>query len=75
MLGAVTKPEEVTISVYPSGADFATNSAPITPFAPGLFSTTKGWPICWVSCAPSSRARASGPPGPKGTMMRTGLPG
>jgi hypothetical protein len=32
-------------SVYPSGGDFATRSAPIVPVATELFSTTTGWPL------------------------------
>ncbi len=37
LFGAIT-------SVWPSGSALATKSKPIIPPAPGLFSTTHGWP-------------------------------
>src|SRR5262245_11978908 len=43
------------------------------PPAPGLLSTTNGWPNCSASLGPSVRARMSTPPpGAKPTTMRTG---
>src|ERR1700739_3921390 len=58
--------------VYPSGSDLATASVPVLPLAPGLFSTTKGWPS--FVCIRSARMRPmlSGvDPGANGTMIRT----
>src|SRR2546426_10701423 len=53
-----------TRRVLPSGADFATYSAPMIWFAPGLFSTMTGWPRSSERRAPSWGAGASGaPPG------------
>ncbi len=44
MCGVIaTAPTVVRNSVYPSGGDFATKSAPIAPLAPGLFSMMT-WP-------------------------------
>jgi hypothetical protein len=41
--------------VWPSGADFATASAPMLPPAPVRFSTTTGWPQASVRRAPRMR--------------------
>src|SRR3712207_2369872 len=69
-------PSEPTSSVWPSGSDFATTSAPRLPPAPGRLSTTKGWPNTVVSRAASGRATESAkPPGGNGTTMRTGRVG
>src|SRR3954468_16133222 len=46
------------------------------PSAPGLFSTTKGCPICSPSfCATILATVSVGPPGAKGTMRCGGLAG
>src|SRR5690349_20277329 len=46
------------------------------PLAPGLFSTTKGWPVLSSMYLPTSRAVMSpDPPGANGTMMRIALAG
>src|SRR5712671_6490168 len=59
--------------VWPSGGDFATNSVPIVPDAPGLFSTKNGWSQRACSLGASSRATMSGPAaGVNGTTIRTG---
>src|SRR5712671_4243194 len=59
--------------VWPSGGDFATNSVPIVPDAPGLFSTKNGWSKRACSLGASSRATMSGPAaGVNGTTIRTG---
>src|SRR4051794_39801996 len=43
---------------------------------PGLFSTTTGWPQRSDRCWPTSRPEmSSGPPGGKGTTIRTGFDG
>jgi hypothetical protein len=54
----------------------ATKSVPMLPPAPALFSTTN----CWPSRSPMALAAVRpitsvGPPGGKGTTMRTGLAG
>jgi hypothetical protein len=46
MFGLIANSGEVTSSVWPSGADLATTSAPINPPLPARFSTTKVPPIC-----------------------------
>src|SRR2546428_8769744 len=62
--------------VWPSGADFATYSAPMIWFAPGLFSTMTGWPRSSERRAPIWRERASvAPPGEVGTTILTGREG
>jgi hypothetical protein len=46
------------------------------PLAPGLFSTTKGWPVLSSMYLPISREVMSPePPGANGTMMRMALVG
>ena len=56
LFGAIT-------SVWPSGSDFATKSNPMMPPAPGLFSTTHGWPIAAGSFSQRRReSRSAAPP-------------
>ena len=63
-------------SIWPSGADLATNSAPILPFAPILFSTINACPNCSCSLAANCLATVSvAPPAAHGTMIRTGFIG
>src|SRR5688572_25127815 len=63
----------VTIQVWPSGGDLAAAVAPITPAAPGLFSTTTFQPVFSASLAWMMRAIGSvPPPGGKGTMNLIG---
>src|SRR3989442_15542156 len=65
-----------TRRVLPSGADFATNSAPMIWFAPGLFSTMTGWPRSSERRGPLLRGRGSvGPPGGVGGKTFTGRKG
>src|SRR5437879_4908967 len=62
------------MSVYPSGALFATYSGPIV--LPGLFSTMTGCPQRSCSSLPIRRPEmSSGPPGGNGTTSLTGLEG
>ena len=63
--------------VWPSGAAFATASAPTKPAAPpGRFSMTTGWPSAAPAPSASTRAtRSVVPPGAKGTTPRTGRSG
>ncbi|MNV18226.1 hypothetical protein D3C71_1090470 [compost metagenome] len=69
-------PTELTIRVCPSGAARTTNSVPILPPAPGLFSTTKDWPNCLASTLETLRVRVSVvPPAVNATITRTGLSG
>src|SRR5262245_24441970 len=59
----------VTSQVWPSGGDLAATVAPMTPAAPGLFSTTICQPVVSPSLAAMMRAIGSvPPPGGKGTM-------
>ena len=68
-------PTVPTTIVSPSGAAFATESAPVLPPAPGLLSISIGWFQAGPSFSPMSRARMSGaPPGVKVTTMCIGLP-
>src|SRR5437667_11419685 len=63
-------------SVWPSGADLATKSAPIWPLAPGRFSTTIACAQIAARLGSMMRASVSAPPpGGKGTTMRTGFDG
>src|SRR3954466_5080195 len=49
---------------------------PMLPEAPGLLSTTNGWPNDFDRCSESVRARMSvEPPGAQGTIIVTGLSG
>src|SRR5258706_1392631 len=67
---------EVKRIEYPSGADRATASAPIMPFAPPRFSTTTACPSACVIVGAISRARMSVPfPGGNGTTIFTGREG
>ncbi len=75
MAGFSANEEDVTSSVWPSGAAFATRSAPMIPLAPGRLSTTNVWPMRAVNSCARMRAVVSGPPAPKPTMMRTGREG
>src|SRR3989475_8826014 len=62
-----------TRRVLPSGADFATNSAPMIWFAPGLFSTMTGWPRSSERRGPGLGGRGSGgAPGGGGGAIFTG---
>src|SRR5512139_4230493 len=63
----------VTIQVWPSGADLAAMAAPTTLAPPGLLSTTTCQPVFSVSLAWMMRATGSvDPPGGKGTMILIG---
>ena len=69
-------PGELSTTAWPSAAPLATSATPIWPAAPGLFSTTTGWPKRSARCGPMVRAiRSTLPPGGNGTTMRTGLLG
>src|SRR5437763_3138697 len=62
--------------VYPSGGALATVSAPRLVAAPGLFSTTIGWPMRSDIFCPTSRAKKSvPPPAGYGTIRWIGLVG
>ncbi|CFM12523.1 Uncharacterised protein [Bordetella pertussis] len=62
--------------VYPSAADFAVASVPITPPAPARFCTTTGWPSESCSVRASTRAITSVlPPGGNGTIIWIGRAG
>src|SRR5215208_1988453 len=64
---------KVTIQVWPSGGELAVAVAPITPAAPGLFSTTICQPVFSPSLAAMMRAIGSvPPPGGNGTMNLIG---
>src|SRR3954462_14273214 len=66
-------PLVVSSSVVPSGADFATASAPILPPAPVRFSTITGWPSCSDILAATIRPTVStAPPAANGTTIRIG---
>jgi hypothetical protein len=57
-------------------SDLATNSAAIAPFAPGLFSTTAGWPRNSWNFEPMARPTMSEePPATNGITTRIGLDG
>ena len=72
----VNVPRSAIKSVWPSGVDFATKSAPILPFAPTLFSIINACPNCSWSRAAKGLATASvAPPGANGMIIRTGLLG
>src|SRR2546425_360812 len=62
--------------VWPSGALFATRSAPMFWLPPGRFSTTTGWDQMFCRPCATARAMVSGePPGVSGTMIRIGRSG
>src|SRR5215212_6964807 len=76
MAGAITCVVEIMSSVWPSGAAFATASAPIVEPAPGRLSTTTGWPSALAKPSDITRATTSvKPPGENGTTSVTGLLG
>ncbi|MOA25659.1 hypothetical protein D3C78_1463990 [compost metagenome] len=59
--------------VWPSGADLATNSVPIAPPAPVLFSTMTACPYFAPSFSATIRAvESTTPPAENGTMIRMG---
>src|SRR5262245_21823652 len=65
-----------TTSVYPSGAALATASEPITPPAPGRFSTMKfSLRLSASFCATMRPSVSALPPGANGATIRTGLAG
>src|SRR4051812_17501508 len=69
-------PIEPTRIVWPSGSALATYSAARAPFAPGLFSTTAGWPSSSWNFEPMARPTMSDePPGTNGMTTRIGLVG
>jgi len=69
-------PTELTISVWPSGSARTTYSVPMLPPAPGLFSTTKGWPSFFASRLLTPRVSVSVvPPAEKATTTLTGPAG
>jgi hypothetical protein len=62
--------------VWPSGSVCATPCVAISPFAPGRFSTTTGWPSRSAIFGAINRARMSmPPPGGKPMTMRSGREG
>src|SRR5262249_470590 len=73
---SVSEAVELMSSVSPSGADLATNSAPMKPLAPGRFSTITGWLQSETSLGSMMRASVSAPPpGGNGTTTRTRFQG
>ena len=71
MAGRVTKVLEMITSVLPSAGARATMSSPMTPDAPGRFSTTTVVPKAGPSSLLTVRARKSSvPPAGNGTMKR-----
>ena len=69
-------PLDTSSSVWPSGSARATSSPATTPPAPGLLSTTTGWPRAAAIFWPTVRAvRSAAPPGALGTTIRSGLAG
>ena len=75
--GAVTSgPWMVNSSVWPSGSALATRPVPRLPPAPGLLSTTTGWPSAAASGSATRRAMRSGElPGGNGTTSLIGRDG
>jgi len=60
--------EASAITAFTSAFSLATKSVPMLPLAPGLFSTTPGWPHFSASGGPMTGARMSMPvPGENGT--------
>ena len=63
-LGTIVKGAGVTSSVWPSGADFATISVPITVLPPARLSTSTGCPHIsfsfWADHAPDDVGAAAG---------------
>src|ERR1051325_1286548 len=69
-------PAGATKRACPSAGARSTLATPRSPLAPGLFSTTKGWPCFFVrSCARMRASRSTEPPGGLVATMRTGLLG
>ena len=69
-------PALVRARVSPFGAALAAASVPMTPPAPERLSIKTGRPRMGENFCPSTRAsRSFGPPGGKGTMMRSGPSG
>jgi hypothetical protein len=63
----------VSSSVYPSGGDFATNSAPSAPPAPARLSTTTCWPRLLESfCARRRPSWSGAPPAESATISLIG---
>src|SRR6185295_19379819 len=74
--GEMTCGVPVKRMLYPSGGDFATESAPMVPPAPGLFSTNTCLPSALDRRGASIRAGVSAkPPGESGTTRRIGRDG
>ena len=75
--GAIACPVLVaTSSVWPSAGAFAVASAAIVFDAPGLFSTTNGWPIePWYLSASMRAMMSVPPPALAPTMIFTGRAG
>src|ERR1051325_8793168 len=66
-------PAGATKRACPSAGARSTLATPRSPLAPGLFSTTKGWPCFFVrSCARMRASRSTEPPGGLVATMRTG---
>jgi hypothetical protein len=66
-------PAGATKNQCPSAGARSTAATPRSPFAPGLFSTTKGRPCFFVSsCARIRASRSIDPPGGLVAMTRTG---
>src|SRR5437016_3679773 len=74
--GLVTWVENAIISVYPSGGALLTNSAAMTPLAPGRLSTSTGCPRLPPTFGAMPRVKtSSGPPGGAPTRIRMGFDG
>ena len=69
--------EVVIRSVWPSGGDFATDTAATTLAPPGRFSTTKVEPFrrCSSFCESMRASQSVEPPGGNGTITLTGRAG
>ena len=69
----VKGPLDAARMVYPSGSDLATESVPMEPPAPALFSITTDWPkILDISCATTRPAKSVACPGGQGTIIFKG---
>src|SRR5688572_11835852 len=69
-------PMEPTRMVWPSASALATNSAAMAPLAPGLFSTTPGWPSSsWNLAAIARPTMSEEPPATNGITTRIGFVG
>ena len=69
--------EKIVVSIYPSGFLLAaTRAGPIVAAAPGMFSTTMGWPRYFsVAAASARRVTSAEAPGDTGAMSVTGRVG